>query len=86
MICFFDALDFLTAKIMMPFGGMLVCIFISQRVERSVWVDEITNHGTIRFYFLRTYLFFVKYLAPIAIGLIFLNELGLIELLGKVFK
>ena len=82
----FDALDFLTAKIMMPFGGMLVCIFISQRVERSVWVDEITNHGTIRFYFLRTYLFFVKYLAPIAIGLIFLNELGLIELLGKVFK
>ena len=45
--------------------------------------EEVTNHGTIRFYFFNTYAFFVKYIAPIAIGLIFLNELGLLNWLTK---
>ena len=76
---FFDFLDYLTAKIMLPLGGMLICIFAGTRVERKVIKAELTNEGTIPFYFFNTYAFFMKYVAPIAIGIIFLHELGLID-------
>lgn len=73
----FDFVDFVTAKIMLPFGGMMICIFVGKRIEKNLLREEVTNHGSIRFYFFNTYAFFVKYIAPILIGLIFLNETGL---------
>lgn len=80
---FFNLLDFVTAKIMLPLGGMMICIFTAKRVDKLLLKEEVTNHGTIRFYFFSTYVFFVKYIAPIAIGLIFLNELGLLKWFTK---
>ena len=80
---FFNLLDFVTAKIMLPLGGMMICIFTAKRVDKLLLKEEVTNHGTIRFYFFNTYAFFVKYIAPIGIGLIFLNELGLLNWLTK---
>lgn len=73
----FDALDFLTAKLMMPLGGMCTCIFVGWRIDRNILYSEVTNEGTITFYFFRVYVFFLKYFAPVAIGLIFLNGLQL---------
>lgn len=81
----FNALDYLTAKIMLPLGGMLICIFAGKRVDRSVLKAELTNTGSISFYFFNTYAFFMKFVAPIAIGLIFLNELGLIDRVSLLF-
>ena len=78
----FDSLDYLTAKIMMPLGGMFICIFVGTRIEKRILKEELTNHGTIPFYFFNTYAFVVKYIAPIAIGLIFLNELGVFSFLS----
>lgn len=78
-LTFFDLLDYLTAKIMLPFGGMLICIYLGNRVDRKILKEELTNKGTVPFYFFNTYAFFMKYIAPIAIGMIFLNELGLIQ-------
>ena len=80
---FFNLLDFVTAKIMLPLGGMMICIFTAKRVDKLLLKEEVTNHGTIRFYFFNTYAFFVKYIAPIAIGLIFFNELGLLKWFTK---
>lgn len=82
---FFDALDYLTAKIMLPLGGMLICLFVGTRVDRKILKAELTNEGTIPFHFFNTYAFFMKYIAPVAIGLIFLNELGLINRIIKLF-
>ena len=80
---FFNLLDFVTAKIMLPLGGMMICIFTAKRVDKLLLKEEVTNHGTIRFYFFSTYVFFVKYIAPIGIGLIFFNELGLLKWFTK---
>lgn len=79
-LIFFDALDYLTAKIMMPLGGMLICIFVGLRIDNKILKSELTNEGTITFYFFRSYAFFIKYIAPVAIALIFLNELGLMNI------
>jgi NSS family neurotransmitter:Na+ symporter len=76
-LTFFDILDYITAKIMLPFGGMLICIFVGNRVDKKILKAELTNRGSAAFYFFNAYHFFIKYIAPVAIGLIFLNELGL---------
>lgn len=80
---FFDFLDYVTAKIMLPLGGMLICIFVGTRVDKKILKEELTNRGTLPFHFFNTYAFFMKYIAPIAIGIIFLNELGLLKWLTK---
>ena len=72
---FFDLLDFVTAKIMLPLGGMLVCIFVGWYLKRSVSYAELTNEGTLKAGF---YIFILRFIAPIGIALIFINELGLI--------
>ena len=78
---FFDLLDYLTAKIMLPFGGLLVSLFVGWRIDKKILKAELTNHGSASFYFFTTYAFLLKYIAPIAITLIFINELGLFKLL-----
>lgn len=78
-LTFFDFFDYVTAKVMLPVGGMLICIFVGTRIDKKILKEELTNRGTVPFYFFRTYAFFVKYIAPLAIGLIFLNELGLMK-------
>ncbi|MDH6356876.1 sodium-dependent transporter [Parabacteroides sp. PF5-9] len=84
-LTFFDLLDYVTAKIMLPLGGMMICVFVGLRVDRKILKAELTNEGTIPFYFFNTYAFFMKYIAPIAIGVIFLNELGLIKWMKGFF-
>lgn len=85
-LTFFNLLDYVTAKIMLPLGGMFICIYVGYRVDRKILKAELTNEGTIPFYFFNTYAFFMKYIAPIAIAMIFLNELGLIDKIVELFK
>lgn len=75
-LSFFDLLDFVTAKIMLPLGGMLIAIFIGWYLKRSISYDELTNEGMLKAPYFPLYMFILKYVAPIAITLIFLNELG----------
>lgn len=85
-LTFFSLLDYVTAKIMLPLGGMFICIYVGYRVDRKILKAELTNEGTLPFYFFNTYSFFMKYIAPIAIAMIFLNELGLINKIVKFFQ
>ena len=82
-LTFFEAVDYLTAKIMLPLGGMLTCIFVGTRIDKKVLKAELTNQGTVKFYLFSTYVFFMKYVAPAAIGIVFLNELGVLDFLFK---
>lgn len=85
-LTFFSLLDYVTAKIMLPLGGMFICIYVGYRVDRKILKAELTNEGTLPFYFFNTYVFFMKYIAPIAIAMIFLNELGLINKIVNFFQ
>ncbi len=74
---FFDALDFLTAKIMLPIGGMMTALFVGWVLNRQIVRDEVTNYGSLKAGYYPVYIFILKYIAPIGIAAIFLNELGL---------
>lgn len=73
---FFDLLDFVTAKLMLPLGGLLVCLFVGWYLKRSVSYEELTNYGLQKAAYFPVYMFILRYFAPIAITLIFVNELG----------
>ena len=73
---FFDLLDFVTAKLMLPLGGLLVCLFVGWYLNRSVSYEELTNYGLQKATYFPVYMFILRYFAPIAITLIFVNELG----------
>lgn len=74
---FFDLFDKTASNILLPLGGLIVCIFVGW-----VWgVDnvskEVTNEGQISFKWAFLYTFSIKFLAPISILIIFLNKIGL---------
>ena len=80
----FDALDFLTAKIMLPLNGMLVAIFAGWVINKKIVRDEITNRGSIKAPYYPVFIFLLKYVAPISIALIFINELGWIKYVERL--
>lgn len=73
---FFDLLDFMTAKLMLPLSGFLVCLFVGWYLKRSISYEEVTNNGLLVAPYYQVYMFIIRYVAPIAIVLIFVNELG----------
>ena len=42
---FFDLLDFVTAKLMLPLSGLLVSLFVGWYLKRSLSYEELTNYG-----------------------------------------
>lgn len=72
----FDLFDFVTAKIMLPFGGMLICLFVGWYLDRKLVYSEVSNDGSLKVKFFKAYIFLIRYIAPVAIALIFLKEMG----------
>jgi NSS family neurotransmitter:Na+ symporter len=69
---FFDAIDFLTADILLPIGGILVAIFAGWIMNRSESADELELGGLYAYWLLLT-----RFVAPAAVAIILLHGLGL---------
>lgn len=74
----FDLFDYTTSNILLPFGGMLISIFVGWRLDKKVIKEEMTCHGTTRFRVMGLLVFALRYICPIGILLIFLDSLGVI--------
>lgn len=74
----FDLFDFVTGQIFLPVVGFLTSLFVGWFLPHKLVRDEFTNWGTLRGKFFHVYLFFVKYVCPLFILLIFLHQFGLI--------
>lgn len=74
---FFDLLDFLSANILMPVGGLLLVIFVGWRLGKAAFKDELTNGGTVRMsaLLMECFYFIIKFVAPVFIVLIFFSNL-----------
>ena len=76
----FDLFDFVTAKVMLPLGGFLIALFIGWYIDRKEVSEELSNHGTLQVHTFKVLMFLLRYIAPVAIAIIFINELGLLKL------
>lgn len=77
----FDLFDYVASNIFLPVGGMFVSIFTGWYLDKKLIRNEITNYGTLHVPYLRFVIFILRYFAPIAIGGILFNQLGLFNLL-----
>lgn len=75
----FDALDYLTAKIMLPVCGMFAAIFVGWILDKHIVKGEVTNYGKLKAPYYPVYLLILRFVAPIGILAIFMNELGLLR-------
>lgn len=76
----FNLLEYLSANILLPLGGFFIVIFLGWFLGRKNAKDEISNSGKIRVRLFNAYLFIVRFVAPLAIALVFLHGMGLINL------
>jgi len=72
---FFDLLDYLTANIMLPLGGLAMAIFAAWLMPKIAVKDEFNMGEGIAY---QTWYFLVRYVAPVTVIIVFLNAVGLI--------
>ena len=77
-ITLFDWMDKLSANILLPIGGLLIMIFIGFIMKREDVEDEL-KQGCPSIKNSMIYLTITKYVAPIAIAIVFLYGLGIIN-------
>ncbi len=77
----FDLFDYISSNIFLPVGGMLIALFTGWYLDKKFVRQEITNHGTLRAPYFTALHLVLRYVAPIAIALILLNQLGVFKLL-----
>lgn len=74
----FDALDFVTANILLPIGGLFISIFTGWILDKRVLRRELTNDGTLRFRILSLFVFMLRWICPAVLLLVFLDNLKLL--------
>ncbi len=73
----FDALEKSSANIFLPIGGLFIVLFVGWKMKKEDVFDEITNQNTLKGRFKIIYLLIIRFAAPVAIALVFLNGLGI---------
>ncbi len=73
---FFDWVDYITASIMLPFGGLLMALFIGYAVPKSQVHAALKNSMGKGF---ELWYFMLRYVAPIALVVVMLNLLGVLS-------
>ena len=76
----FEILDYTSANILLPVGALLIVIFVSWKLRRIKTLNELSNDGKLRLRIFNVFFFIIKYIAPLAIILVFLNSLGLLPI------
>ncbi len=71
----FDTVDFFTSNVLLPLGGLLLCIFIGWVWGVDNALKEASNNGKISFKLAGFWSFVIKYIAPIAILVVFIQGL-----------
>lgn len=70
----FDCFDAFPSKILMPLGGIIISLFTGWYLDRKLMYDELTNNGSLTFRFFSVYIFLLRWIIPVAIGLVFVNQ------------
>lgn len=75
---FFNLFDYVSSNILLPLGGMGCSIFVGWLVNKKFIKDQVTDYGAVKFQLLQLLIFFLRWVCPLAIFIIFLNSIGII--------
>jgi NSS family neurotransmitter:Na+ symporter len=71
---FFDILDYLTANVMLPLGGLFIAIFAAWVMRKESTREELATYPVIY----KTWHFLISYITPVAVIIVFLKAVGVI--------
>lgn len=74
----FDWFDFVSGQIMLPIGGFFTCLFAGWYIPNKLLRDEYTNMSAMRGRFFPLYVFWIRFVCPLFILMVFLNQFGII--------
>jgi len=72
-LSFFDSLDFISAKVLLPIGALFIVVFVGWVMGKKTFNEEITNGGKLKLSIKSVIFFIIRYLAPLAIAVIFIT-------------
>jgi NSS family neurotransmitter:Na+ symporter len=72
-LSFFDGLDFLSAKVLLPLGALFIVIFVGWIMGKQKFYAEISNEGKLKLSIKSVIFFIIKFVAPLAIGVFFVT-------------
>ena len=75
----FDLLDYLTANIMLPLGGLCIAVFSVWVMKRDDSLQELDMGDGAAY---RLWHALVRYVTPVAVIIVFLNVTGLVDFSG----
>jgi len=75
----FDLMDWISANMLLPLGGLFISIFIGWFFGRKKVKEEVAKGGSLSGAMLSIFMFLVKFIAPIAIAVVMLNKIGLLN-------
>ncbi len=71
---FFDVLDYLTANIMLPLGGLFIALFAAWVMREQSTKDELATYPVLY----NIWRFLVRFVTPLAVIVVFLKAVGAI--------
>lgn len=74
----FDLFDFVSSNVLLPIGGFIFSIYVGWILDRKMVKNQLTNDGKIKVYSYRLIIFCMRWVAPIAILMIFLCGLHIL--------
>ena len=75
----FDLMDWISANLFLPIGGMFIALFVGWYFGRKKVQEEVAQGGSLSGALLSIFMFLVKFIAPIAIAIVMLNNFGLLK-------
>ncbi len=81
----FDSLDFTASNILLPLGGMFMSIFIGWVWGIENAIKEFSGESEFALKLAPVWAFLIKYVAPIAIAIVFLESSGLLDVIRNLF-
>ncbi len=73
-LTFFDTLDYLTANIMLPLGGLFIALFAGWVMREESTREEIYTHPAMY----KIWRFLTRFIAPVAVIVVFLKAVSVI--------
>ncbi len=73
----FDIFDKFTANILLPLGGFFTTIYVGWKMDKALFVGQLTNYGTLKTTLVSSVIFLLKYICPVMMLIIFLDNIGL---------
>ncbi len=87
---FFDLANYFSSNILLPFGGLMISIFIGWVWGVENAIKELHSGAENLFekapWLISLWKFLIKFIAPVFIFLIFINSIGLLDVILKLFN